>query len=47
MNLELVLVMTLNRADFMQEIDNSYKQLGIVMAFAGPVIIILSFAGKP
>ena len=45
-NLKLTLVMTLNRADFMSEIDNSYKQLGIVIAFAGPIIIVLTFASE-
>jgi hypothetical protein len=42
--LRLVLVMTLARDDFMAEIDSSYKQLGIVMSFAGPIIIVLTFA---
>jgi hypothetical protein len=45
--LRLVLVMTLARADFMEEIDSSYKQLGIVMSFAGPIIIVLTFASMP
>ena len=43
-SLKLVLVMVLNRADFMKEIDESVTQLGIVMSFAGPSIIVLSFA---
>lgn len=44
--LELVLVLTLNQQDFLEEIDSTYKELGIVMSFSGPVIVILTFASE-
>ncbi len=41
-DLHLALVMALDRDDFRKEIDKSYRQVAIVLAFTGPVAILLT-----
>ncbi len=40
--LGLILVMILARDDFRKEIDESYRYVGIVLAFAAPIAIVIT-----